>query len=130
MRETRGNMLPALLEQPLKQLSSIIFHVADRRRLLPRTLARTRTHCSDLLGCRQSCFNPRAREGRDCSPYMVASLACPFQSTRPRGARRIVWVLMQAIIKFQPTRPRGARLQFYALTPHRTNYTIPQIAFC
>ena len=56
-------------------------------------------------------FNPRAREGRDDASARGYPGDAWFQSTRPRGARRIVWVLMQAIIKFQPTRPRGARLE-------------------
>ena len=37
---------------------------------------------------RRTCFNPRAREGRDAVPVALTIKLQPFQSTRPRGARR------------------------------------------
>ena len=77
----------------------------------------------------RSCFNPRARVGRDsCSIRLSISLK--FQSTRPRGARLIFLVKNQRCCRFNPrarvgrdvfpaqplcrhlfqsTRPRGAR---------------------
>ena len=50
--------------------------------------ARDATCSGNTSGSTSSCFNPRAREGRDFS----TSSRCPrrslFQSTRPRGTRR------------------------------------------
>ena len=37
-----------------------------------------------------TCFNPRAREGRDRSCLSCGAFHLPFQSTRPRGARHRV----------------------------------------
>nr|DAI02675.1 MAG TPA: hypothetical protein [Caudoviricetes sp.] len=77
-----------------------------------------------------TCFNPRAREGRDfprChlpfssfvsihAPARGATTATPagrrrarFQSTRPRGARRLTFYGNDGRTVFQSTRPRGAR---------------------
>ncbi len=75
-------------------------------------------------------FNPRAHAGRD-GLYVhilpaggvsihaptrgatvdrgIVGIAVGFQSTRPRGARRSLSVLMDTLYKFQSTRPRGAR---------------------
>ena len=55
------------------------------------------------------CFNPRAREGRDCTSATTRALTSWFQSTRPRGARRIPPRCMPYLSLFQSTRPRGAR---------------------
>ncbi len=76
------------------------------------------------------CFNPRARAGRDVKtartwPISDVSIHAPargatkanagirrpkkFQSTRPRGARRVVTANTENQLKFQSTRPRGAR---------------------
>ena len=38
---------------------------------------------------RRGGFNPRARGGRDFNDRRSATMQCPFQSTRPRGARRL-----------------------------------------
>ncbi len=57
-----------------------------------------------------SCFNPRARGGRDPLPRIAPKPMALFQSTRPRGARRIVPLPELAYSMFQSTRPRGARL--------------------
>ena len=76
-------------------------------------------------------FNPRARGGRDgtlsCVSRFIAvsihapaggataecklamPLPFPFQSTRPRGARRTKCSTPLRLSKFQSTRPRGAR---------------------
>ena len=77
-------------------------------------------------------FNPRARVGRDYCPRVAAvaggevSIHAPawgataaevdgqarvgaFQSTRPRGARRVYEELVERSGRFQSTRPRGAR---------------------
>ena len=57
-----------------------------------------------------SCFNPRARGGRDI-PYLLDwQYFYRFQSTRPRGARPLIAVLGICERSFQSTRPRGARL--------------------
>ena len=34
-----------------------------------------------------------------------------FQSTRPRGARPVIWLWITYLVLFQSTRPRGARRQ-------------------
>jgi len=54
-------------------------------------------------------FNPRARVGRDLRKLTGMWCGLRFQSTRPRGARRIFLCLISTIYKFQSTRPRGAR---------------------
>ena len=76
-------------------------------------------------------FNPRARVGRDVTPFLSCRVPFEFQSTRPRGARqdndapkiereRIsihapAWgatthsAPYKAAREFQSTRPRGAR---------------------
>ena len=76
-------------------------------------------------------FNPRAREGRDLfrrefhgqmglsihapargatAPGQLYEISYPFQSTRPRGARLVLSLVIIGIVGFQSTRPRGARL--------------------
>ena len=92
-------------------------------------------------------FNPRARGGRDgtlsCVSRFIAvsihapaggataecklamPLPFPFQSTRPRGARRTKCSTPLRLSKFQSTRPRGARLlSIYALNSQYITYTI------
>ena len=75
-------------------------------------------------------FNPRAHGGRDTWQRASFSASAPFQSTRPRGARRITWTVSWRTRRFNPrahggrdvrsarvssfglfqsTRPRGAR---------------------
>ena len=39
------------------------------------------------IASRSSCFNPRARVGRDVIEAVRSSRSSSFQSTRPRGAR-------------------------------------------
>ena len=56
-----------------------------------------------------SCFNPRAHVGRDHAAGIRNSIR-RFQSTRPRGARRITKSIVILNMPFQSTRPRGARL--------------------
>ena len=56
-----------------------------------------------------TCFNPRAREGRDRSCLSCGAFHLPFQSTRPRGARRSTLYTAETFGAFQSTRPRGAR---------------------
>ena len=55
-----------------------------------------------------SSFNPRARVGRDAF-HTSPDESNEFQSTRPRGARRIALMGWTAGLAFQSTRPRGAR---------------------
>ncbi len=58
---------------------------------------------------RPSCFNPRAREGRDPDSFAVLGHAIVFQSTRPRRAR-LRWRHKNGVEDlFQSTRPRRAR---------------------
>ena len=59
--------------------------------------------------CRPSCFNPRARVGRDRELRYTPLPELLFQSTRPRGARLHERVRQTKIGRFQSTRPRGAR---------------------
>ena len=54
-------------------------------------------------------FNPRARVGRDYSGQVKRTSHTMFQSTRPRGARRVFRLLLIHKVLFQSTRPRGAR---------------------
>ena len=55
-------------------------------------------------------FNPRARGGRDLCEQHICRITQTFQSTRPRGARRVTAPpRLPASAKFQSTRPRGAR---------------------
>ena len=57
-------------------------------------------------------FNPRARVGRDIAKFTAREYMKEFQSTRPRGARRPVWIRFRVPFWFQSTRPRGARLWY------------------
>ncbi len=57
-----------------------------------------------------TCFNPRAREGRDVRAGLPNPSSKEFQSTRPRGARLTVNQYLTGFTLFQSTRPRGARL--------------------
>ena len=56
-----------------------------------------------------TCFNPRAREGRDVRAGLPNPSSKEFQSTRPRGARLTVNQYLTGFTLFQSTRPRGAR---------------------
>ena len=58
----------------------------------------------------RTCFNPRARAGRDQQMQQQQKLDAMFQSTRPRGARQRTTALLIEELAFQSTRPRGARL--------------------
>ena len=58
---------------------------------------------------RVACFNPRARVGRDLAVLLIRHRLSPFQSTRPRGARRSTVLNTAPSSPFQSTRPRGAR---------------------
>ena len=57
-----------------------------------------------------SCFNPRARVGRDFFFPPLPVRRREFQSTRPRGARPTSETRRSLSRRFQSTRPRGARL--------------------
>ena len=56
-------------------------------------------------------FNPRARVGRDFHRVDRCNAPREFQSTRPRGARRVLFGTCDERFGFQSTRPRGARLR-------------------
>ena len=64
--------------------------------------------CTPRAAKRRS-FNPRAHAGRDASTCCVSEPPMPFQSTRPRGARRSRSSMILPAEPFQSTRPRGAR---------------------
>ncbi len=90
---------------------------------------------------RMSCFNPRARTGRDAlafiiAPSAVVSIHAPargatpqrspdlngsrsFQSTRPHGARQRVRCTHPNEATFQSTRPHGARLAPCVVAVHQ-----------
>ena len=60
--------------------------------------------------CRgRSCFNSRAREGRDHIFRLEVINHTMFQFTRPRGARPTSVRARTPSVPFQFTRPRGAR---------------------
>ena len=55
---------------------------------------------------RQSCFNPRARTGRD-SPSTAPGWSKVFQSTRPHGARLRVYDAYEYETRFNPRARTG-----------------------
>ncbi len=63
--------------------------------------------CANTRGA--SSFNPRARVGRDHRNRCRRHNRQRFQSTRPRGARRLICRKSRTSPSFQSTRPRGAR---------------------
>ena len=72
--------------------------------------ARGATKTYSLSARHNSCFNPRARTGRDWASPTTPERVQEFQSTRPHGARPDVYSRMTKKSKFQSTRPHGARL--------------------
>ena len=60
-------------------------------------------------GC-ASCFNPRAREGRDLLTLCPLCLSSKFQSTRPRGARPAPDLSGIVCISFNPRAREGRDL--------------------
>ncbi len=62
-----------------------------------------------MLVRRPAGFNPRAHAGRDAKQMTYMSRDNTFQSTRPRGARRLTQQDAVQGYWFQSTRPRGAR---------------------
>ena len=54
-------------------------------------------------------FNPRARMGRDHRRRRMIGKHRLFQSTRPHGARLVIFLLLLMLFQFQSTRPHGAR---------------------
>ena len=69
-------------------------------------------------------FNPRAREGRDKLAGVLMKDTDLFQSTRPRGTRPCVLRPFILKVLFQSTRPRGtrpARLRYEFQDPDRFN---------
>ena len=56
-----------------------------------------------------SCFNPRARAGRDMAAAVERFTESEFQSTRPCGARQQSKKMNYTLLMFQSTRPCGAR---------------------
>ena len=58
-------------------------------------------------------FNPRAREGRDAKRSRRRLPGSMFQSTRPRGARRNIIVIMMIHICFNPRAREGRDVIFH-----------------
>ena len=54
-------------------------------------------------------FNPRSREGSDLIRISGATAKMLFQSTLPRGERRLIGRLRPLVRVFQSTLPRGER---------------------
>ena len=54
-------------------------------------------------------FNPRSREGSDGASCTDRFSGIQFQSTLPRGERRVLLLPDDEIIRFQSTLPRGER---------------------
>ena len=54
--------------------------------------------------CRSRCryFNPRARVGRDPARRWAGRRTAPFQSTRPRRARRLTTIMVDDEMHFNP----------------------------
>ena len=62
------------------------------------------------------CFNPRAREGRDCFVLRFHPSLNLFQSTRPRGARHIVYYFFLCSIFVSihaPARGATCKIAYY-----------------
>ena len=74
---------------------------------------RTRVGCDGktlLLVARMACFNPRTRVGCDALVALLLHRHQPFQSTHPRGVRRVATsTLAFWRCRFQSTHPRGVR---------------------
>ena len=94
-------------------LSIIIFYkpFSNSTPLLPRGF-NLRAHAGrDLSLTAQSytpeCFNPRAREGRDLREHPQTISISRFQSTRPRGARRIMTLDKDAVPPQNGFNPRA-----------------------
>ena len=81
------------------RLSSVSIHAPVWGATAPRPRARLHP----------TCFNPRARMGRDGNPLTYKRFVRVFQSTRPYGARRRPGCADRANQQFQSTRPYGAR---------------------
>ena len=67
------------------------------------------THTSSSITY-SSCFNSRARMGRDATSCLTISTWKRFQFTRPHGARLKLSYTSTTAHVFQFTRPHGARL--------------------
>ena len=61
-------------------------------------------------------FNPRTHEGCDSLIVLASLIFCLFQSTHPRGVRRIKPCFVEREQRFQSTHPRGVRLSSHELT--------------
>ncbi len=86
-------------ENPCKQLQNVSIHA-------PTWGA---THNNLRLRRIRNSFNPPAHVGRDNRTPKTKGVNLVFQSTRPRGARRITANVEYPLSLFQSTRPRGAR---------------------
>ena len=73
--------------------------------------ARGATKSKLLFRLHNHSFNPRTREGCDVAQPTSRENRRMFQSTHPRGVRRIDVIGYIILSKFQSTHPRGVRLQ-------------------
>ena len=53
-------------------------------------------------------FNPRSREGSDKSSIPISAHIVPFQSTLPRGERRVVYIALKVVQNFNPRSREGS----------------------
>ena len=84
--------------------------LAGRKRFNPR--ARVGRDCTDRTETKPiTCFNPRARVGRDAARASGDLVAMTFQSTRPRGARRVLRQINYKRRGFNPRARVGRDLQ-------------------
>ena len=61
-------------------------------------------------------FNPRAREGRDAFECASIASLSPFQSTRPRGARRSSRFILNVSMCFNPRAREGRDVSIYNIS--------------
>ena len=86
---------------------------------------RTRVGCDLLrLAMTLSCsgFNPRTRVGCDTIHIWSVSCTLTFQSTHPRGVRRLLFGWGSWLAMFQSTHPRGVRPERFRVTYYRIQF--------
>ena len=67
-------------------------------------------------------FNPRTRVGCDTIHIWSVSCTLTFQSTHPRGVRRLLFGWGTWLAMFQSTHPRGVRPERYRVTYYRIQF--------
>jgi len=76
------------------------------------------------LTARLKHFNPRPHAGGDDYAHFTRGAMVRFQSTPPRGGRRIGWAGYKSRTKFQSTPPRGGRRRISILSKATTSISI------